>query len=104
MSDTKIFTLPDATSSTGNQLDPNLLLSMMNNGNGFNGGSWIWIIFLFFLYGWRNGGFLGNGANGTDSSTIASTAERDMLMQAINGNASAIQSLAGYLNSDVNSI
>jgi hypothetical protein len=23
----------------------------MNNGGGFGGGNWMWIIFLFFLYG-----------------------------------------------------
>lgn len=32
-------------------MDPASLVALMNN-NGFGGnGSWIWIIFLFFLYG-----------------------------------------------------
>ena len=102
MSDSKVFMVPDGIS--GNQsLDPNLLLSMMNNG-GFGGnGNWIWIIFLFFLYGWnRNGFFGGNGVAG--EGTIASTAEREMLLQAINGNGAAIGNLATTLNCDINSV
>lgn len=103
MSESKVFMFPDATTNSGNgsNLDPNLLFSMMNNGNGFGGNSWIWVIFLFFLYGWnRNGGLFGNGTDGNSASQV----ERDMLMQAINGNRSAIQALAGDLNCDINSI
>ena len=102
MSDSKVFMVPDGIS--GNQsLDPNLLLSMMNNG-GFGGnGNWIWIIFLFFLYGWNRNGFFGN--NGVaGEGTIASTAEREMLLQAINGNGTAIGNLATTLNCDINSV
>ena len=107
MADTTVYKIPDVMSGSGNSLDPNLLFSMMNNNGGFgSNGNWIWVIFLFFLYGWnRNGnGLFGNtdGSNGT--SYLASQAERDMLMQAINGNASAIQSLAGYLNTDINAV
>lgn len=102
MESSKVFMVPDGIS--GNQsLDPNLLLSMMNNG-GFGGnGNWIWIIFLFFLYGWnRNGFFSNNGVAG--EGTIASTAEREMLLQAINGNGAAIGNLATTLNCDINSV
>jgi len=76
---------------------------MMNNG-GFGGnGNWIWIIFLFFLYGWNRNGFFGN--NGVvGEGTIASTAEREMLLQAINGNGAAIGNLATTLNCDINSV
>lgn len=102
MSDSKVFMVPDGISG-GHQLDPNLLLSMMNNG-GFGGnGNWIWIIFLFFLYGWNRNGFFGN--NGVaGEGTIASTAEREMLLQAINGNGAAIGNLATTLNCDINSV
>lgn len=102
MSDSKVFMVPDGISG-GHQLDPNLLLSMMNNG-GFGGnGNWIWIIFLFFLYGWNRNGFFGN--NGiAGEGTIASTAEREMLLQAINGNGAAIGNLATTLNCDINSV
>ena len=108
MSDSKVFMFPDnqSTGTTNSSLDPNLLFSMMNNNGGFGGnGNWIWVIFLFFLYGWNrngNGLFGNNDSNGTNY--LASQAERDMLMQAINGNGSAIQSLAGYLNTDINSV
>ena len=104
MSDSKVFMFPDATSQVGNGTDPATLMAMMNNG-GFGNGNWMWIIFLFFLYGWgRNGNGLFGGNNGSDTSYLAGQAERDMLMQAINGNGSAIQSLATNLNCDVNSI
>lgn len=100
MSDSKVFMFPDGAGSTGSSVDPNLLLSMMNNG-GFGGnGNWMWIIFLFFLNGWGNNGF-GNH-NGTNY--LASQSEREMLMQAINGNRNAIETLANRFNCDVNSI
>ena len=36
-----------------NGLDPNLLLAMNKNGNGWGDGSgFMWVIFLFFLMGW----------------------------------------------------
>lgn len=103
MSDVKTFMFPDA-GTRGGGLDPNALLAMMNNNGGFGGnGNWIWVIFLFFLYGWnRNGLFGGNGAGTTE--TIASTAERELLMSAIQGNGNAINQLATTLNCDVNSI
>lgn len=99
MSDSKVYMLPD---SGNNHLDPNMLLSMLGNGNGFGGGNWIWVIFLFFLYGCGGNGMFGRNGNLTD--TIASTAERDLLMSAIQGNGNAIDQLAIMLNCDVNNI
>ena len=53
MSDVKTFMFPDSGTRSGG-LDPNALLAMMNNGGGFGAnGNWIWVIFLFFLYGWN---------------------------------------------------
>ena len=113
MSDSKVFMIPDATTGCGNStFDPNLLLTSMMNNGGFGGnGNWIWVIFLFFLFGWRgNNGFGGNGgdcgAMGTGylSNQITNTAGRDLLMQAINGNGAAVQNLASTLNCDINSI
>lgn len=100
MSDVKTFMFPDSGTRSGG-LDPNALLAMMNNGGGFGAnGNWIWVIFLFFLYGWnRNGLFGGNGGG-----SVAGTAERDLLMSAIQGNGNAISQLATTLNCDVNSI
>lgn len=107
MSDSKVFMIPDGIAG-GNSVDPNLLLtSIMNNGGFGNNGNWIWIIFLFLLWG-RNGyGFGGDGnvlGTGYLSNQLNNTAGRDLLMQAINGNGNALQQLATTLSSDVNSI
>ena len=104
MSDSKVFMFPDSPCQATNGTDPATLMAMMNNG-GFGNGNWMWIIFLFFLYGWgRNGNGLFGGNNGSDTNYLAGQAERDMLMQAINGNGAAVQNLATNLNCDVNSI
>lgn len=100
MADSKVFMLPDGISS-GSHLDPNLLFSMMSNNGGFGGNNWLWIIFLFFLWGWNGNGF---GGNGNNANAVASSVERDMLMNAIQGNGTAIQNLANYLNTDINQV
>ena len=85
-------------------IDPSVL-AMMNN-SGFGNGNWIWVLFLILLFG-RNG-FGGYGDNAVStgylSNQITNTSGRDLLMQAINGNGSAIQNLANTLNCDINSI
>ena len=56
-----VLIFPDAVSRgvTGG-IDPNLLLALNNNG-GFGGnGNWIWILFLWLIWGnngWGNNGF-----------------------------------------------
>ena len=85
-------------------IDPNVL-AMMNNG-GFGNGNWIWVFFLILLFG-RNGfGGYGDNVAGTGylSNQITNTAGRDLLMQAITGNGTAVQNLASSLNCDINSI
>lgn len=110
MNDTKIFAIPDNVSGSRSGVDPNLLLSSMMNNGGFGGnGNWLWIVFLFFLFGWRNNGAYGGtdgSALGTGylSNQITNGTGRELLMQAINGNGAAINSLASNLNCDVNSI
>lgn len=98
MSDSKVFMFPDGMNNAGGNstVDPNLLLTTMNNGGGFGNGNWIWIMFMFFLFGWNRNGFGGNGES--------SSAEREMLLQAINGNGQALGNLATKLNCDVNSV
>ena len=85
-------------------IDPSVL-AMMNNG-GFGNGNWIWVFFLILLFG-RNGfGGYGDNVAGTGylSNQITNTAGRDLLMQAITGNGTAVQNLASSLNCDINSI
>ena len=111
MSTNEVLMIPD---NRGNQssLDPNVLFaSMMNGNNGFGGnGNWMWVVFLFFLYPFmRNGGFWGN--NDGNSSNLGSLGNlvnndsgRELLMQAINGNANALRDLAAMLNTSISSV
>ena len=87
--------------SARNSMDPTTLLAMMNN-NGFGGGNWMWIIFLFFLYGWGGNGFFGN--RGGLGAEINGDYGRTLLLQAINGNGNAIGQLATTLNCDINTV
>ena len=111
MSSNEVLMVPD---NRGNQssLDPNVLFaSMMNGNNGFGGnGNWMWVVFLFFLYPFmRNGGFWGNndgnpGNLGSLGNLVNNDSGRELLMQAINGNANALRDLAAMLNTSTSSI
>lgn len=94
-------------------LDPNMVAALMNNRNGNGGdwnGSWVWVIFLFFLMGWgRNGWGNGFGGNGQGEGNflagqLANDTGRDLLMSAIQGNGTAISQLASNLNCDINTV
>ena len=93
-------------------LDPNLVAALMNNRNGNNGdwnGSWIWVVFLFFLMGWGRNGWGGFGGNGQCEGNflagqLANDTGRDLLMSAIQGNGTAISQLASNLNCDINAV
>ena len=90
---------------SNNGIDPNLLLALNNNG-GFGGNNWIWILFLWLIWGangWGNGGF-GGGNNGFLSNQIANDSGRELLMNAIQGNGNAIRDLAGLLNTEVSTV
>lgn len=95
--------------SDKNTFDPNLLLGMMFGNGGFGGfgggANWIWPLFLFALWGGNgfggfgnNGGFGGRGGFGFLSNQISEDTGRQLVMQAINGNATAISQLASSLN------
>lgn len=88
-----------------NGIDPNVLYAMNNNGFGGQGGWFMWIIFLALL--WGRGGFGGYG-NGDGTGFLASQLNndygRDVLLQAINGNGTAISQLATTLNCDINAV
>lgn len=114
MDDSKVFMFPDGNSK-GNSSTSDLatLMALMNNGGGFGNGSWIWVIFLFFLYPlMRNGGLFGNlGGNGNGCSGLGLLANlvnnndgRDLIMQAINNNGNAIRSLASMFNTSTDMI
>ena len=84
-----------------NGLDPNLLLAMNKNGNGWSDGSgFMWVIFLFFLMGWGGNGWGGFGGNGRGAiaNEINNDYGRSLLMDAIGGNRNAISNLATQLN------
>lgn len=107
MSDSKTFIVPDGNTGTSNgQFDAATLLALMNNNGGFGNGNWLWIIFLFFLYPFmRNGGlFGGNGAVGDLGNLVNNDAGRELLMQAITNNGSAIQNLANMMNTSTSNI
>lgn len=49
MDDSKIFMFPDCgTKQTNSDVNSLLPYLLMGNGNGMNGGGWLWVIFLFF--------------------------------------------------------
>ena len=110
MDDSKIFMFPDGGTKQTSDVNSLLPLLMMNGG-GMNGGGWMWIIFLFFLYPlMRNGGLFSNaGANGNGclgplANMVNNNDGRDLLMQAINGNGSATQRLASMFGTKVDMI
>lgn len=89
----------------GKSLDPNLVAALMNNkGNqdawGGGGCWWIWIILLFFIWGgngWGGNGFGGGRNGGGLPAELNNDAGREMLMNAIQGNGTAINQLASSL-------
>ena len=103
MESSKIMMFPEMGS---NSIDLNLLMALNNNG-GFGGNNWIWILFLWLIWGcggngWGNNGFGGN--NGFLSNQIANDSGRELLMNAIQGNGNSIRDLAGLLNTEVNTV
>lgn len=101
MESSKIMMFPEMGNSG---IDPNLLLALNNNG-GFGGnGNWMWILFLWLIWGWGGNGWGGNGNNGFLSNQIANDSGRELLMNAIQGNSTAIQNLANLLNTEVSTI
>ena len=102
MESSKIMMFPEMGSTNG--IDPNLLLALNNNG-GFGGNNWIWILFLWMIWGWGgNGNWGGNGSNGFLSNKIANDSGRELLMNAIQGNGNSIRELASLLNTEVSTV
>ena len=105
MSESKIYTIPDGN----NSIDPSLMFALSQNG-GFGNGNWMWMMFMWILFpwifngnGWGNG-FGGNTGTGFLSNQLNNDAGRDLLLQAINGRADALNQLATMLNTSVSNV
>lgn len=114
MSDSKVYMLPDGSN---NSINPALMLALSQNGGFGNGANWMWPMFMFFLFPWLFGGNgfggfggFGNGAAGSIAGTgylanqLNNDVGRDLLIQAINGRADALTSLAQLLHTDVSTV
>lgn len=89
--------LPGLMGGKGNSLDPNLVAALMNgnrNQDAWGGAGcwWIWIILLFWVFGWGGNGFGGRNGGGLPAE-LNGDAGRELLMNAIQGNGSAINSI-----------
>ena len=90
----------------GSKMDPNLVAALMNgrdNKDQFGGanGWWLWIILMFFLWGGRGfGNAFGNGEGCCHPlpNQLNNNYGLDLLLQATQGNRSAIEQVAGALN------
>lgn len=117
MSENRTFVF-DGNGSNGyqNGFDPNFLIGAMMGGGGgfggFGGANWLLPFLLFALWGgngWGNGfggrGGFGNCNNaagfGFISDQLNNDAGRELIMQAIQGNATAISQLASTLSCNV---
>lgn len=90
-------------------VDPNLMALMQNasrNQDAWGGGGmwWIWVIIMFWLWGGNGNMFGRNGGLEGIPNQINNDFGRDILLQAINGNGTAISQLASTLNCDMNAL
>lgn len=88
-------------------IDPGLMAMMQNackNQDSWGGGGmwWIWVIIMFWLWG-GNGNMFGRNGEGIPNQ-LNNDFGRDILLQAINGNGTAISQLASTLNCDINTL
>lgn len=103
-----VYVFPDAaTKSVANGIDPGLLALLNQNGGFGNGGNWIWVLFLWLIWGnngWGNNGFGGNNGTGFLANQLNNDAGRDLLLQAINGRADALGQLANLTHTSVETV
>ena len=101
-----VYVFPDAMAKASG-IDPNLLLALQNGGGFGNNGNWIWILFLWLIWGnngWGGNGFGGNNGTGYLANQISNSEGRDLLLQAINGRADAAAQLANITNTSVETV
>ena len=101
-----VYVFPDAAAKASG-IDPGLL-ALLNNGGGFGNNNWVWLMFLWMMWGyggngWGNG-FGGNNGTGFLANQLNNDAGRDLLLQAINGRADALGQLAQITNSSVEAV
>lgn len=94
-------------------LDPNAVFAMMNNrGNGGWGDCGAWWIVILLIFGWGGFGGFGSGFGGRGNAQgladlgnlVNNDAGRELLMNAIQGNANAISQLASAVHCDANQL
>lgn len=102
MDDSKVFMFPEGTNN--GSIDPALLMALNNNG-GFGNANWIWILFMWMIWGYGGNGFgNGFGGNGYLANQLNNDAGRDLLLQALNGRADALAQLAQITNTSVETV
>lgn len=89
-------------------VDPNLMAMLTNasrNQDAWGGGGmwFMWVILLFWLWGGNGNMFGRNGLDGLPNQ-LNNDFGREVLLQAINGNGTALSQLATTLNCDVNAL
>jgi len=100
-----VLVFPDAVAKSAG-IDPGLL-ALLNNNGGFGNNNWIWVLFLWMIWGnngWGNNGFGGNNGTGYLANQMSNDAGRDLLLQAINGRADAISQIATITNTGVETV
>lgn len=90
-------------------VDPNLMALIQNaskNQDAWGGGGmwWIWVIIMFWLWGGNGNMFGRNGMADGIPNQLNNGFGREVLLQAINGNGTALSQLATTLNCDVNAL
>lgn len=99
MDDSKVFMFPEGSSKSS--IDPALLLALQNNGGFGNNGGWLWILFLWMIWGANGNGF---GNNGYLANQMANGDRADLILQALNGRADALGQLVQITNGSVETV
>ena len=98
MGENGVLVFPDAAKSAASSIDPNLLLALQNGG-GFGGNGWYWIIFLWMM--WQQ-----NGGRGNFNDYVAQmgTQGQQYLAELMNGRFDNLNTLAQIVNQSVETV